>query len=162
MNAQRRDACGRRRLDAMTGWPQRPVSGRRSGPRLTGARLIDDFTPISAMRAACTRRRSRRALAGLGEMRAGRDSAQLHADQEFARQRGVTRLLAVGEDARHAVEAYGPGASWFAGVEDLIVAAKAALGNGVTVLIKGSRANRLERVADALAVDGTVSRGGSH
>ena len=147
----------------------RPVSGRLAfRPALDGARLIDDSYNANpgSMRAGL---RYLSSVPGehwlvLGEMRElGTDSAQLHAEiGEYARQCGVTRLLAVGEDARHAVEAYGPGASWFAGIEDLIAAAKSGLGHGVTVLIKGSRANRLERVADALAVDGTATGGGSH
>jgi UDP-N-acetylmuramoyl-tripeptide--D-alanyl-D-alanine ligase len=62
----------------------------------------------------------------------------------------VARLFAVGEEARHAVEAFGAGATWFAGVEDLSSALRAELVPGVTVLVKGSRSNRLERVAAAL------------
>ena len=66
----------------------------------------------------------------------------------------MTRLFAVGDEARHAVEAFGAGGTWFAGVEDLIAALAADLGPGVTVLVKGSRSNRLERVAAALGAGG--------
>jgi UDP-N-acetylmuramoyl-tripeptide--D-alanyl-D-alanine ligase len=146
----------------------RPVSGRlQVRPALNGARLIDDSynaNPAS-MRAGLL---SLAALPGehwmvLGEMRElGEDSARLHFDiGEFARQCGVKRLLAVGDDARHAVDAYGPGGTWFAGVDDLIAAAKSGLKPDVTILVKGSRSNRLERVADALATGG-ASQGGSH
>jgi len=135
----------------------RAVSGRLEVKRLPGgARLIDDSynaNPASV-------RAGLRALAALegqhwlvlGEMRElGEGSSQLHAEiGEFARQSGVARLFAVGEDARHAVEAFGAGATWFAGVEDLSSALRAALAPGVTVLVKGSRSNRLERVAAAL------------
>jgi UDP-N-acetylmuramoyl-tripeptide--D-alanyl-D-alanine ligase len=79
---------------------------------------------------------------------------------EFARQGGVARLFAVGDDARHAVEAFGAGATWFAGVDDLIAALRAELAPGVTVLVKGSRSNRLERVAAALGAGATD--GGGH
>ena len=75
----------------------------------------------------------------------------------FARETGVRRLYAVGDDARHAVEAFGEGATWFAGVEELIDVLRAELAPGITVLVKGSRSNRLERVAVALgagAADG--------
>jgi len=71
-------------------------------------------------------------------------------DALVARQSGVVRLLAVGEEARHAVETFGAGAVWFAGVEELIAVLRAELAPGVTVLVKGSRSNRLERVAAAL------------
>ena len=128
-----------------------------------GARLIDDSynaNPASV-------RAGLRALAALdgrhwlvlGEMRElGEESSQLHAEiGEFARQSGVARLFAVGEEARHAVEGFGTGATWFAVVEELTAVLGAELVPGVTVLVKGSRSNRLERVAVALgagAADG--------
>ena len=54
------------------------------------------------------------------------------------------------------------GASWFADADELVAAAGPELHRGVTVLIKGSRVNRLERVAAALAASGTTSQGGAH
>ncbi len=145
----------------------RAVSGRFEVKQLPGgARLIDDSynaNPASV-------RAGLRALAALegphwlvlGEMRElGEESPQLHAGiGEFARQSGVARLFAVGEEARHAVEAFGAGATWFAGVEDLTAALGAELAPGVTVLVKGSRSNRLERVAVALGAG--AATGGSH
>ena len=93
----------------------------------------------------------------------GAESARLHADiGEFARETGVARLLAVGPETRHAVESFGPGASWFADADELVAAAGSGLRKGVTVLIKGSRVNRLERVAAALAAPGTANHGGAH
>ncbi len=74
----------------------------------------------------------------------------------------MSRLLAVGDESRHAVEAYGVGGQWFAGVDDLIAVARSDLGEDVTVLVKGSRSNRLERVADALAADGGTADAGGH
>jgi UDP-N-acetylmuramoyl-tripeptide--D-alanyl-D-alanine ligase len=139
----------------------RAVAGRLEFKALAGGgRLIDDSynaNPASV-------RAGLRALAALpgerwlvlGEMRElGADSPRLHAETgEHARQSGVTRLFAVGDEARHAVEAFGAGGTWFAGVEDLIAALAADLGPGVTVLVKGSRSNRLERVAAALGAGG--------
>jgi len=135
----------------------RPVAGRLEFKKLRGGgRLIDDSYNANpgSVRAGL------RALAGLegehwlvlGEMRElGETSAQLHAEiGEFARQSGVTRLLAVGDEARHAVEAFGAGGTWFADAEDLIRALAGGIGPGVTVLVKGSRSNRLERVAAGL------------
>jgi UDP-N-acetylmuramoyl-tripeptide--D-alanyl-D-alanine ligase len=100
----------------------------------------------------------------LGEMRElGPDSSRLHAEMgELARASGVSRLLAVGEEARHAVDAYGEGGQWFADVDELIAVTRPGLHAGVTVLVKGSRSNRLERVADALAADGRAGGGGVH
>jgi UDP-N-acetylmuramoyl-tripeptide--D-alanyl-D-alanine ligase len=140
----------------------RAVAGRLEVKQLPGgARLIDDSynaNPASV-------RAGLRALAALegqhwlvlGEMRElGEDSSRLHAEiGEFAQQCGVARMFAVGDEARHAVEAFGAGATWFAGVEPLAAALAAELVPGVTVLVKGSRSNRLERVAAALgAADG--------
>ncbi|HEX9772241.1 MAG TPA: hypothetical protein VGA44_02160, partial [Steroidobacteraceae bacterium] len=81
---------------------------------------------------------------------------------EYARETGVARLLAVGAEARHAVESFGPGASWFADADELVAAAEPGLRKGVTILIKGSRVNRLERVAAALAAPGAQPPGGGH
>ena len=146
-----------------------PVSGRlQLKPALAGARLIDDSynaNPGSVRAGLATLA----AIPGehwlvLGEMaELGPESARLHAEiGEFARESGVTRLLAVGAEARHAVESFGPGASWFADADELVAAAGPELHRGVTVLIKGSRVNRLERVAAALAASGTTSQGGAH
>jgi UDP-N-acetylmuramoyl-tripeptide--D-alanyl-D-alanine ligase len=69
----------------------------------------------------------------------------------YAKQSGIQRLLAIGEGARFSVEAFGPGGQWFADIDALIRDAKSSLTGGVAVLIKGSRANRLERVSAALS-----------
>ena len=139
----------------------RAVSGRLEvKPLPGGARLIDDSYNANpgSVRAGL---RALAALGGqhwlvLGEMRElGGDSPRLHAEiGEFARSCGVARLLAVGDEAHHAVEAFGAGATWFKDVEDLIRVLAAELAPGVTVLVKGSRSNRLERVAEALGAGG--------
>jgi UDP-N-acetylmuramoyl-tripeptide--D-alanyl-D-alanine ligase len=143
-------------VDGLTS--MRAVTGRlevRSAH--AGSRMIDDSYNANP----ASLRAGLRALSSvpgrhwlvLGEMRElGPESARLHAEMgEFARQTGVARLLAVGDDAHHAVEAFGTGATWFASVDDMIAALRAELGPDVTVLVKGSRSNRLERVSAALA-----------
>jgi UDP-N-acetylmuramoyl-tripeptide--D-alanyl-D-alanine ligase len=139
----------------------RAVAGRLEFKALAaGGRLIDDSynaNPASV-------RAGLRALTALpdehwlvlGEMRElGEESARLHADiGDFARECGVKRLFAVGDEARHAVETFGAGATWFAVVEDLIESLRGEVRSGVTVLVKGSRSNRLERVAIALGAGG--------
>jgi UDP-N-acetylmuramoyl-tripeptide--D-alanyl-D-alanine ligase len=49
-----------------------------------------------------------------------------------------------------AVETFGAGGEWFADTDSLTRRLKAEIAAGVTVLIKGSRINRLERVVRAL------------
>ncbi len=143
-------------VDGLTS--MRAVTGRLEvRPAHAGARMIDDSYNANP----ASLRAGLRALSSvpgrhwlvLGEMRElGPESARLHAEMgEFARQTGVARLLAVGDDAHHAVEAFGTGATWFASVDDVIAALRAELGPDVTVLVKGSRSNRLERVSAALA-----------
>jgi UDP-N-acetylmuramoyl-tripeptide--D-alanyl-D-alanine ligase len=94
----------------------------------------------------------------------GEDTSRLHAEiGEFARECGFTRLYAIGAEARHSVEAFGPGASWFASADELVAAVKPGLRSGLTVLVKGSRVNKLERVTSALAEPGhDAAAAGAH
>jgi UDP-N-acetylmuramoyl-tripeptide--D-alanyl-D-alanine ligase len=73
---------------------------------------------------------------------------------EFARGHGIERLYATGPLMARAVESFGAGAQWFADPPALATAVAHALGGAgaeVRILIKGSRFNRLERIADALS-----------
>ncbi len=130
-----------------------PVSGRlqlKAGPR--GSWLIDDSYNAnpSSMRAGidvlCSLPGERWLV--LGEMaELGAHTEASHADiGDYARRAGVSRLFAIGAAARHAVAAFGARASWFDDAGRLADAVAAGLEAGVTVLIKGSRLNRLERV----------------
>lgn len=136
----------------------RPVGGRlQPKPAIHGAALIDDSYNANpnSVRAGLDALQSlggRRWLI-FGEMRElGPDSPQLHAAVgAYARDSGVERLFAIGEHAKHTVAAFGTHAQWFASLDELIDAVQASLTAGVTVLIKGSRGNRLERAAAALS-----------
>jgi UDP-N-acetylmuramyl pentapeptide synthase len=78
----------------------------------------------------------------------------------IARETGVVRLLAVGAETRRG--------RVLRSRHELVrrrhelAPPRAELHRGVTVLIKGSRVNRLERVATALAASGTTNHGGTH
>jgi UDP-N-acetylmuramoyl-tripeptide--D-alanyl-D-alanine ligase len=76
----------------------------------------------------------------------------------YARDCGVKRLFAFGPQSSRAVETFGSGGEWFADVDSLIRRLQAQIAPGVTVLIKGSRVNRLERVVQALT-GGAASSG---
>ena len=67
---------------------------------------------------------------------------------------GIDRLLTTGELAAHAVASFGPGGEHFGDIDALIAATDAKLrangAIGVTLLVKGSRFMRMERVVAAL------------
>jgi UDP-N-acetylmuramoyl-tripeptide--D-alanyl-D-alanine ligase len=145
----------------------RPVAGRLEVKRaLRGTRLIDDAYNANP----ASLRAGLRALAGvpgerwlvLGEMaELGEEGAHLHAEMgALARECGVTRLLAVGAGSQPAVESFGPGASWHASTDALLTALLPELHDGLTIYVKGSRVNRLERVTAALAPCGVAQAGG--
>jgi UDP-N-acetylmuramoyl-tripeptide--D-alanyl-D-alanine ligase len=136
----------------------RPVKGRLEfKPAVNGAVLVDDSynaNPGSLMAGLD----AFRSFAGarwlvLGDMmELGTAADELHREiGAYARESGVERLLAVGQRAKAAADAFGPGGAWFEKVEDLIAEARRSLRADVAVLVKGSRANRLERVTQALA-----------
>jgi len=88
-------------------------------------------------------------LGAFGEQ--GPDSAKIHAEiGEMIKSSGVVRLLATGEDARNTVSSFGQGATFFDAQQDLIEVLKQELKGNETILIKGSRAQRMENVAAAL------------
>jgi UDP-N-acetylmuramoyl-tripeptide--D-alanyl-D-alanine ligase len=133
-----------------------PVRGRLNAlAALSGAMVIDDSynaNPASV----------RAALDHLGKL-AGRrvfvlgDMAELGGEaEELHRQIGVyarplcEEFLTIGDLARHAADAYGSGAHSFDSLAQLQRAVVALLGDGVTVLVKGSRVMGLERLVGAL------------
>ena len=136
----------------------RPVKGRLEfRPAVNGAVLVDDSYNANpgSLKAGLDAFQS---FAGarwlvLGDMmELGSAADELHREiGAYARQSGVERLLAVGPRAKRAADEFGPGGAWFETVEDLINEARRSLRSDVAVLVKGSRANRLERVAQALA-----------
>ena len=139
-----------------------PVAGRLNWKTTReGARLLDDSynaNPTS-LRAALN------LLAGLpgqrwlvlGEMRElGPDAASIHEDAgRAARSVGIDRLYTLGAMAGHAGDGYGSAAHGFERIDDLVAALRDELNEGVTVLVKGSRGARMERVVAALT-GGTI------
>ncbi len=68
----------------------------------------------------------------------------------YAAERGISALYALGEQTAHTVAGFGSGARHFATIEELIKAARSASVRGTTLLVKGSRFMRMERVVTAL------------
>ena len=100
-------------------------------------------------------------MGDMGEL--GADVVALHEKLgEFARRAGVNVLLALGEASAAAVRSFGSGAKHFSEVPELVTELTGQLENGVTVLVKGSRFMRMERVVEALgAVNGESTMKGA-
>lgn len=98
----------------------------------------------------------------LGDMaELGPAAAELHAEAgTTARQLGIERLFAVGRLAAQAVRGFGAGAEHFETTEALAAALAPQLGTNVTLLVKGSRSSRMERIVTALT--GEPSPEGTH
>jgi UDP-N-acetylmuramoyl-tripeptide--D-alanyl-D-alanine ligase len=125
-----------------------------------GATLIDDTynaNPDSARAAiAVLAQAPGKRLLVLGDMgELGPGAAEMHAEVgRCARESGVERLLTLGELSAHAARAFGPGARHYTRIEDLLAEIENALAPDVAVLIKGSRFMQMERVVQALVLDG--------
>ena len=88
-------------------------------------------------------------LGDMGEV--GEQGPQFHAEVgALARERGIEQVLTTGALARHAAEAAGPVARHFEALDDLLAAALAELPSSASVLVKGSRFMRMERVVEAM------------
>lgn len=131
----------------------RPYAGRLQAQRTrAGATLLDDSynaNPDSVraaidVLAACPAP-TVLALGDMGEV--GAQGPEYHREVgAYARSRGIGALYALGQASRTAVEAFGAGARHFASPQALA----AALPEKGTILVKGSRFMRMERVVAAL------------
>ncbi len=136
----------------------RPVTGRlRLLPGLQGAAVIDDSynaNPDSALAAieVLAERQGVRILV-LGDMgELGPAGPQMHAEVgAAARHFGLDLVLTLGEHSARASEAFGAPGRHFTDVDELVAALRPLLGPKVTVLVKGSRFMRMERVVGQLA-----------
>ena len=134
-----------------------PVNGRlqRKTAR-TGAMVIDDTYNANpdSVRAAIDVLANAAAprvlvLGDMGEV--GSEGPQFHEEVgAYAKARGIDRLLALGELARHSVQAFGAGAQHFADINVLNQAVNALAAADATVLVKGSRFMKMERVVQHL------------
>lgn len=122
-----------------------------------GTRLIDDTYNANpdSMRAAIDVLAAipgRRILV-MGDMgEVGSHVGQFHSEiGGYAKSMGIERLLALGEASAAAAHNFGSGAEHFRRPEDLLAALRPALDADTTVLVKGSRFMKMERVTDAIA-----------
>jgi UDP-N-acetylmuramoyl-tripeptide--D-alanyl-D-alanine ligase len=139
----------------------RPYSGRLQLKQTTaGATLIDDSynaNPDSVraaidVLAACPRPTAL-VLGDMGEV--GTQGPEFHAEVgRYAKQKGIGTLLGLGAASLDAVKAFGAGAEHFDDIEKL----KKRKIEAKTILIKGSRFMKMERVVAAL----TGEKAGGH
>jgi UDP-N-acetylmuramoyl-tripeptide--D-alanyl-D-alanine ligase len=89
----------------------------------------------------------------IGDMdEVGSASPDLHAEiGDYARERGVDRLLALGRATAASASAFGDAAEHFDDLECLMAVAAPLAVKGTAVLVKGSRFMRMERVVDRLS-----------
>jgi UDP-N-acetylmuramoyl-tripeptide--D-alanyl-D-alanine ligase len=136
----------------------RGVKGRlQRRPGLNGAVLLDDTYNANpdSVRAgidvlAATIGKQILVLGDMGEI--GDMTSQFHDEVGgYAKSQGIDRLLALGEASALAAHNFGAGGQHFKKIEDLIAVLASELTPQTTVLIKGSRFMRMERVADALS-----------
>lgn len=124
----------------------------------SGAEILDDTYNANpdSVRAgidvlATTIGRKILVLGDMGEI--GEASGQYHDEiGGYAKSQGVDLLFALGEATKAAVRNFGEGARHFCHVDKLIAALDKEAGPETTVLVKGSRFMKMERIADALAV----------
>jgi UDP-N-acetylmuramoyl-tripeptide--D-alanyl-D-alanine ligase len=127
---------------------------------LHGASLIDDTynanpaslrAAISVLAQAAGKRIL--VLGDMGEL--GDDAAILHAEiGGEARRAGIEKLYALGTLSGKAAREFGSGAQLFERIEDLQAALEKELDANTTVLVKGSRFMKMERVVQFCAATG--------
>ena len=137
----------------------KPVPGRlQLLSAIKGAQILDDTynaNPASlaaalSVLASCPGDRYL-ALGDMAEL--GVEAENLHKQAgRQARESGVHRLYAVGEYSRFAVEAFGDQGWHFAAQDQLVNRLREDLNNNVTLLVKGSRSSRMDKIVDALAL----------
>jgi UDP-N-acetylmuramoyl-tripeptide--D-alanyl-D-alanine ligase len=147
----------------------RPVGGR--GVRLRtseGALLIDDSYNANpdSVRAAIE------LLAGFGAPRVlvlgdmgevGDRGPEFHREVgAHARERGIESLYALGTMTKETVAAFGAGAQHFDNLEALLNGLMPRLNAATTLLVKGSRFMRMERVVKSLTESEPGLAGGAH
>jgi UDP-N-acetylmuramoyl-tripeptide--D-alanyl-D-alanine ligase len=87
-------------------------------------------------------------LGDMGEV--GKQGPEFHAEVgAYAADRGLDALYTLGELSRHASEAFGS-AQHFADMDSLLAVAQAQVGQFQSVVVKGSRFMKMERVVQAL------------
>jgi UDP-N-acetylmuramoyl-tripeptide--D-alanyl-D-alanine ligase len=133
------------------------VKGRlQNKMAIHGARLIDDTYNANpdSMKAAIDvlANQTGEKILVLGDMgELGTDAARMHREVgEYAKAKGLKQLYCLGELSLEMVQGFGVGARHFDDAAALAEVIKPQLSAQVTVLVKGSRFMKMERVVDLL------------
>lgn len=150
----------------------RPVKGRlQKHAGKDGSTVIDDSynaNPDSVRAAVDVLNAASGArvlvLGDMGEV--GDQGEQYHEEiGAYARERGVDAVLVLGDMTRATALAFGAGATHFGSTEELLKALQPMLTAQTTVLVKGSRFMRMERIVEAIRQpmsDTNLSEGTQH
>ena len=145
------------------------VKGRLQAKQgFAGAKLIDDTynaNPMSMKAAIDVLKASvGRRIFVMGDMaELGADEAIMHAEiGAYAKAADIEKFYVLGELTKNAVTAFGLNAMHFETVEALAESLKSMMNAETTVLVKGSRSMRMERVVDAVQLAQTNNNGGNH
>ena len=128
-----------------------------------GARVVDDSYNANpdSMRAAIDVLASvpGTRIFVMGDMgEAGPAAGQFHDEiGGYAKSHGIDRLLCLGDMSAAAARNFGVGGQHFQRPEDLVKTLQAELNPQTTVLVKGSRFMRMERIVAALVDEGVVN-----
>lgn len=155
-------AAGARLQDIQAGLEKlKSVSGRLEvKPGVNGARVLDDTynanpgslaAGVEVLKSATGERLL--VLGDMGEL--GEAAAEIHRRVgHLAKSLGIEKLYAVGELTKEAVQAFGAGARHFDSQEALIASLCQGMHADMTILVKGSRLMKMERVVAGIVTDG--------
>jgi len=155
-------AAGARLQDIQAGLEKlKSVSGRLEVKHgANGARVLDDTynanpgslaAGVEVLKSASGERLL--VLGDMGEL--GEAAAEIHRRVgQLAKSLGIEQLYAVGELTKEAVQAFGPGARHFDSQEALIDSLRQCMHADMTILVKGSRLMKMERVVAGIVTDG--------
>ena len=137
-----------------------PVKGRLASVKgQQGTRLINDTynaNPSSAKAAidvlsSFSQGERVLVLGDMGEL--GENAIELHREiGEYARAKDIDQVFCLGQYTAETAKTFGESAQHFVELEPLLENLKQEMNNNMTVLVKGSRGMRMERVIEALEV----------